>query len=170
MFIIILDSLPLLTGISLYQRQVKNEVPDVSEAPDNSVPKILVVDDDREILKLIAMLLRRIGADAWTFADGQSAMQRLSEALPDLIILDLMLPDIDGLQILQHVRDQERFSHVPVLILSAKADPETIRAGLDLGADGYITKPYIANTLIDKVRLMLQSKRHGKTQAEPPMR
>ncbi len=140
----------------------------MSEAPDSSMPKILVVDDDHEILKLIAMLLRRIGAEAWTFADGQSALQRLSQAVPDLIILDLMLPDIDGLQILQQVRDQERFSHVPVLILSAKADPDTIREGLDLGADGYVTKPYIANTLIDKVRLMLQSERHGGPSSEPP--
>jgi DNA-binding response OmpR family regulator len=148
---------------------VINEVPDVSEAPDNSVPKILVVDDDHEILKLIAMLLRRIGAEAWTFADGESALQRLGQTMPDLIILDLMLPDIDGLRILEQVRAQERLSHVPVLILSAKADPGTIREGLDLGADGYITKPYIANTLIDKVRLMLQSERQGKPHAEPPM-
>jgi DNA-binding response OmpR family regulator len=148
---------------------VIDEVPDVSEAPDTSVPKILVVDDDHEILTLIAMLLRRIGAEAWTFEDGESALYRLSQAVPDLIILDLMLPDINGLQILQQVRAQERLSHVPVLILSAKADPDTIRAGLDLGADGYITKPYIANTLIDKVRLMLQSERHSDPRAEPPM-
>jgi two-component system alkaline phosphatase synthesis response regulator PhoP len=145
-----------------------NEVPDVSEAPDNSVPKILVVDDDHEILKLIAMLLRRIGAEAWTFPDGQSALQRLDQTVPDLIILDLMLPDVDGLQILQQVRAQDQFRHVPVLILSAKADPDTIRKGLDLGADGYITKPYIANTLIDKVRLMLQSERYGRPQVQPP--
>ena len=140
----------------------------MSEAPDLSVPKILVVDDDHEILKLIAMLLRRIGAEAWVFEDGESALQRLNQTKPDLIILDLMLPDIDGLQILQEVRAQDRLRHVPVLILSAKADPDTIREGLDLGADGYITKPYIANTLIDKVRLMLQSERHGKPYVEPP--
>ena len=140
----------------------------MSEAPDLSVPKILVVDDDHEILKLIAMLLRRIGAEAWVFEDGESALQRLNQTKPDLIILDLMLPDIDGLQILQEVRAQDRLRHVPVLILSAKADADTIREGLDLGADGYITKPYIANTLIDKVRLMLQSERHGKPYVEPP--
>jgi DNA-binding response OmpR family regulator len=145
-----------------------NEVPDVSEAPDNSNPKILVVDDDHEILTLIAMLLRRIGAEAWTFPDGQSALQHLSQAVPDLIVLDLMLPDVDGLKILEQVRTQERFHQVPVLILSAKADPDTIRKGLDLGADGYITKPYIANTLIDKVRLMLQSERQGNSHVEPP--
>jgi DNA-binding response OmpR family regulator len=145
-----------------------NEVPDVNEAPENSVPKILVVDDDHEILKLIAMLLRRIGAEAWTFPDGQSALQRLNQTVPDLIILDLMLPDVDGLQILQQVRAQEQFMDVPVLILSAKADPDTIRRGLDLGADGYITKPYIANTLIDKVRLMLQSERYGRPHVQPP--
>jgi DNA-binding response OmpR family regulator len=145
-----------------------NEVTEVSEAPDHTVPKIVVVDDDHEILKLIAMLLRRIGAEAWTFYDGRTALHYLTKECPDLVILDLMLPDIDGLQILRQLRTQTQFDRVPVLILSAKADPDTIREGLDLGADGYITKPYIANTLIDKVRLMLQSERHSGARSEPP--
>jgi DNA-binding response OmpR family regulator len=140
----------------------------VSEAPEHTVPKIVVVDDDHEILKLIAMLLRRIGAEAWTFYDGRAALKYLAAQTPDLIILDLMLPDIDGLQILRQLRAQQEFDRVPVLILSAKADPDTIRDGLDLGADGYITKPYIANTLIDKVRLMLLSGRHARPRSEPP--
>jgi DNA-binding response OmpR family regulator len=140
----------------------------VSEAPEHTVPKIVVVDDDHEILNLIAMLLRRIGAEAWTFYDGQAALKHLSSQTPDLIILDLMLPDVDGLQILRQLRDREEFDRVPVLILSAKADPDTIRDGLDLGADGYITKPYIANTLIDKVRLMLLSERHARPRSGPP--
>jgi len=131
----------------------------VSDSPESAIPRVVVIDDDHEILKLIVMLLRRIGAEAATFADGQTAMAYLSAETPDLIVLDLMLPDVDGFEILSQVRTQPQFDRVPVLILSAKANSESIRQGLELGADGYITKPYIANTLIDKVRHMLHSER-----------
>jgi two-component system alkaline phosphatase synthesis response regulator PhoP len=90
---------------------------------------------------------------------------------PDLVILDLMLPDIDGLEVLRQLRSQPRFDHVPVIILSAKADPITIRKGLESGADGYVTKPYIANTLIDRVRLLLGTGRQNmpySDDATPP--
>lgn len=127
----------------------------MSEAPNKPVPQILVVDDDIELLKLIAMLLRRIGAVSQTYFDGQEAVQYLHGHTPDLIILDLMLPEIDGFEILRQIRAQRRFDQVPVLILSAKADPNSIRRGLEEGADGYVTKPYIANSLIDRVRLLL---------------
>jgi DNA-binding response OmpR family regulator len=128
----------------------------VNEADSNDSPKIVVVDDDFELLKLIAMLLRRIGAESKTFYDGREALEYLEQETPDLIILDLMLPDIDGYIILRQIRAQPRFEHVPVLILSAKVDPNSIRKGLEYGADGYVTKPYIANSLIDRVRLLLK--------------
>jgi DNA-binding response OmpR family regulator len=134
----------------------------VSEAPE--VPKILVVDDDPEILKLITLLLRRIDADSTSFHEGQDALHYLAEETPDLIILDLMMPGVDGFEILREVRSQDRFDRVPVLILSAKADAGSIREGLERGADGYVTKPYIANTLIDRVRLLLDSERQVKPQ------
>lgn len=140
----------------------------MSEALPHTVPTIVVVDDDHEILKLITLLLRRIGADSKAFYDGREALKYLAQEIPDLIILDLMLPDIDGLDILRQLRSQDRFAKVPVLILSAKADPESIRKGLDDGADGYVTKPYIANTLIDRVRLLLQSVRQANPPADPP--
>jgi DNA-binding response OmpR family regulator len=119
----------------------------------------MAVDDDYELLRLIIMLLRRIGAEATTFSEGHTALQYLETEVPDLIILDLMLPGVDGFEILRHIRSQPRFDQTPVLILSAKADPTTIRRGLENGADGYVTKPYIANSLIDRVRLLLNSGR-----------
>lgn len=131
----------------------------MSEAPGNPVPKIVIVDDDHELLTLMTMLLRRIGAESRTFFDGRAAMQHLTKEMPDLIILDLMLPDISGIDLLGQIRAQRRFDQVPVLILSAKADPGSIREGLANGADGYVTKPYIANSLIDRVRLLLRSGR-----------
>lgn len=132
----------------------------MSKAP--AVPQIVVIDDDHEILKLITMLLRRIGAETKAFIDGQEALDYLETETPDLIVLDLMMPDITGFDILRTIRKLARFNRVPVLILSAKADANSIREGLEQGADGYVTKPYIANTLIDRVRLLLESDRQTK--------
>jgi DNA-binding response OmpR family regulator len=131
-------------------------------------PKIAVIDDDHELLTLITMLLRRIGADSKSFADGQTALDYLETETPDLIILDLMLPDIDGFEILQKIRAEARFNKIPVLILSARADPSSIRRGLENGADGYVTKPYIANSLIDRVRLLLNIGRQSGAELRPP--
>ena len=134
----------------------------MSEAAAN--PKIVVIDDDHEILKLITMLLRRIGAESKAFIGGQEALDYLKTETPDLIVLDLMMPEVTGFDVLRQVREQSRFDQVPILILSAKADAGSIREGLEKGADGYVTKPYIANTLIDRVRLLLESDRQATPQ------
>jgi len=143
-----------------------SEVSEVSQSPNLQAPRIAVVDDDPELLKLIGMLLGRIGAESHMFADGEDILRYLETASPDLIIIDLMLPDINGYDILRHIRSQNRFDNVPVLILSARADPSSIRRGLDEGADGYVTKPYIANSLIDRVRLLLSQGRQSKPTAQ----
>ncbi|NDJ76775.1 MAG: response regulator [Chloroflexi bacterium] len=140
----------------------------MSEALTSTAPKIVVVDDDHELLKLISMLLRRIGAEAHAFSHGQEALAFLQDETPDMVVLDLMLPDVDGLEILRQIRAQPRFETMPILILSAKADPNTIRQGLDQGADGYVTKPYIANSLIDRVRLLLRVGRQPGATVEQP--
>ncbi len=122
-------------------------------------PRILVVDDDYELLKLVSMLLSRIGAQTIQAKDGVRALEVINaKTPPDLIILDLMLPDIDGVEVLRRIREIPRFSTIPIIILSAKADPESMRRGLDAGADGYITKPYIANDLIDRVTQLLAAR------------
>ncbi|MBI5958964.1 MAG: response regulator [Chloroflexi bacterium] len=135
---------------------------------DQQITKIVVVDDDHELLKLIGMLLGRIGAQPHLFLNGREAVTFLKNETPDLIILDLMLPDIDGLELLRQIRAQSRFDNIPVLILSAKADPATIGKGLGMGADAYVTKPYIANTLIDRVRLLLSTGRQPRSPSDQP--
>ncbi len=122
-------------------------------------PKIVVVDDDPEILKLITMLLRRMDAEAITFYKPDTALQHLAEHTADLIIVDLMMPVVNGFELIQHIRQQNRLDAVPILILSAKSDPQSIRQALDNGADGYVTKPYIASSLIDRVRSLLNAGR-----------
>ncbi len=131
-----------------------------------TAPRILIIDDDPELLRLVALLLGRINAESILAQDGKTGLAAIdAEQKPDLLILDLMLPDIDGLEILQRVRARRDCDDMPVLILSAKADPNTIRQGLDRGADGYVTKPYLANSLLERVRVLLSTGR-GQSMAE----
>ena len=125
--------------------------------------KILVVDDDPALQKLVVSLIRRAGMGTLSAMDAHEATAHLdSDVLPDLILLDLMLPEISGIQFLQQIRAKSQYDAVPVIILSALADPVQIREGLESGADRYLTKPYLANNLIKTVREVLQ---HGRREA-----
>lgn len=122
--------------------------------------RVLVVDDDPELLQLVRVLLSRIGVEAICVENATDAAQfLLKEALPDLIILDMMLPDISGVEFLRQMRSKPNFDALPVLILSALIDPDRIRAALDAGADRYLTKPYIANNLLTVVTDILRTGR-----------
>lgn len=117
--------------------------------------RALVVDDDAELVKLIGVLLKRIGVDAINAGDGQAALDKLANEQVDVMILDLMLPDIDGFEVLRRVRAVPQHNELPILILSAKADTLSIREGLDLGADGYVTKPYIGSNLTERIQNLI---------------
>jgi len=119
-------------------------------------PKILVVDDDPQLLLLLSSMLSRIGPEPDTAETAADGMKKLQDGDFDLLILDLMLPDKDGFDVLREIRADERFKNLPVIILSALADPDTISRGLELGADGYLTKPYLPNTLTSRVRSILE--------------
>lgn len=128
-------------------------------------PRVLVVDDDREILSLVNMLLARVGLEVVTAETAAAAAQILrQQPLPNLVILDLMLPDVSGLELLRQMRAKDVFDSLPVVILSALADPKEIREGLDAGADRYVTKPYIANNLINVVQDLLRNGRREQKQ------
>ena len=128
-----------------------------------SSTRILVIDDEPGLLVLLTKMLTRIGAETETAQSGTEGLSLLEAGSFDLLILDLMLPDIDGFAVLEQIRQDVRFDSMPVLILSAKADPDVIREGLDLGADGYLTKPYLPNTLTGRVRTLLAQ---GRKQPE----
>lgn len=117
--------------------------------------RILVVDDDPDLLLMLAKMLARIGVTAKTAATAADCLTLLDDEHFDLLVLDLMLPDADGFDILRKVRAETRFDHMPVLILSARADSNVVEEGLELGADGYLTKPYLPNTLTSNVRALL---------------
>lgn len=116
---------------------------------------ILVIDDDPNLLLLLTKMLSRIGANTVTAETGVDGLAQLENERFDMLILDLMLPDIDGYEILANLRKDDRYKSLPILILSARADPDAISKGLELGADGYLTKPYLPNTLTGKVRALL---------------
>jgi two-component system, OmpR family, phosphate regulon response regulator PhoB len=130
-------------------------------------PRVLVVDDDAELLGLVKMLLTRVGIEVVTAVTAGAAAQILRQPpLPHLLILDMMLPDVSGLELLRQLRSKEVFDTLPVIILSALADPSEIRKGLDAGADRYVTKPYVAHNLTKVVQELLRTGRQ-REQKQP---
>lgn len=117
---------------------------------------IAVVDDEPDILELVALNLKKSGFKVRDFLDGTSFMRYLSTEIPDLIILDLMLPDADGMDICKSLRKSEKFANVPVIILTAKGDEMDKVLGLELGADDYITKPFSPRELTARVKAVLR--------------
>ena len=119
--------------------------------------RVLVIDDDPELLQLVRVLLARINAEAVTTDNATTAAALLrSGAAPDLMILDLMLPEVSGVEFLRQLRADPAYAQLPVIVLSALVDPDRIRAALDAGADRYLTKPYIANNLLTVVSEILR--------------
>ncbi len=115
--------------------------------------RVLVVDDDAKTVKLVKLYLNRDGYKVITAYDGVEALRLARESHPDLIVLDLMLPGIDGLQICRTLREE---SDVPIIMLTAKTTDEDKLAGLNLGADDYVTKPFSPRELAARVRTVLR--------------
>lgn len=115
--------------------------------------KVLIVDDDVKIVELVKLYLNRDGYKVLTAYDGVEALRLARESKPDLIVLDLMLPGIDGLKITQTLRNE---SDVPIIMLTARTTEEDRLAGLDLGADDYVTKPFSPKELAARVRAVLR--------------
>ncbi len=115
--------------------------------------RVLAVDDDPAILRTLQINLRARAYETETVRDGRSALQAISEQLPDLVLLDLGLPDLDGIAVLKQLRS---FSNVPVIVLSARHESDDKVEALDLGADDYVTKPFGMEELIARVRAALR--------------
>lgn len=122
---------------------------------------MVILADEQEIRTQVLDLLQRIGVYPILVKDGAAALTLLDEEglAPSLIILDLAVSGVDSFEILERVRKMPWMNSVPVLILTDKADPETIRRGLDSGADAYVTKPYLVHSLVDRVRVLLAAGR-----------
>jgi CheY-like chemotaxis protein len=126
--------------------------------------RILIVEDEKDMQDVMRLLLERMGYEIISAYDVASAVQILrGKPLPDLMLLDLMLPEISGLELLRQIRAKDVFDDLPVIIVSALADPDQIRKGFDLGADRYVTKPAIAHNLVKTVQEVLRTGRRRPT-------
>lgn len=115
--------------------------------------RILVVDDEKRMVRFIRLNLEYDGFQVIPAYNGKEALDQVRNALPDLILLDIMLPDIDGFQILRKIRE---FSSVPVIMLTAKGEEDDRVRGLEGGADDYVTKPFSPRELVSRVRAVLR--------------
>lgn len=117
---------------------------------------ILVVEDEEDIRELISYNLAREGFKVSSVASGEAALKAVKTALPDLVLLDLMLPGLDGLEICRQIRAHAASSRVPVLMVTAKGEEADVVTGLELGADDYIVKPFSPRVLLARVRAALR--------------
>jgi two-component system, OmpR family, alkaline phosphatase synthesis response regulator PhoP len=123
--------------------------------------RILVVDDDSQILRLLRSYLEQAGFEVLTAADGTLALRLIRTERPDLILLDLLLPDRDGWEITREVRSDSKVARTPIIMLTARvADTDKI-VGLELGADDYITKPFNPHEVVARVRAVLRRANGG---------
>lgn len=122
--------------------------------PDGQAPRILVVDDENTLAELVSMALRYEGWDVRTAADGTSAVKVARDFRPDAVVLDIMLPDFDGLEVLRRLRSDD--SKIPVLFLTAKDAVEDRIIGLTAGGDDYVTKPFSLEEVVARVRSLLR--------------
>ena len=122
-------------------------------------PSILVVDDDLRILKLLKRDLQLEGYRVTTATGGMMALQLIGNEEPDLVILDIMMPEMDGLQVCEHIR---QLSQVPIIMLTAKTQSEDVIHGLEIGADDYIVKPFSIDVVLARVRAVLRRTKFPK--------
>lgn len=115
--------------------------------------KVLAIDDDIAITELLAMLLRTHGYEVLTANSGEEGIKLIQEKSPDIVVLDLMMPGMDGWQVCKQVRT---FSNVPIVILSALDDPAMIASALDAGADDYLVKPISSNILVAHLNRLIR--------------
>jgi DNA-binding response OmpR family regulator len=128
--------------------------------------KVLIVDDEKDIVDLVAYNLGRNGYDTLTASDGNDALDSASKNSPDLIILDLMLPGIDGMEVARRLKSDAKTASIPIVMLTAKGEETDVVVGLTLGADDYVTKPFSMKVLLARVSSVLRRSETGPGAAE----
>jgi len=121
----------------------------------DDVPRVLVADDDEDILSLVAFRLERSGCHVIKASDGEEALRVAVERVPDLAVLDVMMPKMDGYEVMRRLRANEATSHIPVILLTARAQESDVAAGFEAGADDYVKKPFSPQELDARVQTIL---------------
>lgn len=130
-----------------------------------NTPEIYIVEDEPSIAEVVELYLRRAGYQVLTILDGNAALKQLETRLPDLVVLDIMLPGVDGFSILRWIRDR---SDIPVIFITARREEVERIAGLELGADDYVVKPFSPQELVSRIRAVLRRIQRADNQAEKP--
>lgn len=125
---------------------------------------ILIVDDEQDVLDLLAYHLQRAGYKVFTARDGATALQKAREQLPALVVLDLMLPEVEGTDVCKRLKAEAKTAQIPILMLTAKAEEVDRVLGLELGADDYVTKPFSPREVVLRIKSIL---RRAQGEAEP---
>ncbi|MGC4002581.1 MAG: response regulator [Pirellulales bacterium] len=130
--------------------------------------RILVVDDEEDLLELVTYNLGREGYRVETVATGEAALTQARKILPDLIVLDLLLPHVDGLEVCKLLKSDPQTKMIPIIMLTAKGEESDMVAGLELGADDYMTKPFSPRVLLARIKAILRRKQKpdAKDEAE----
>jgi DNA-binding response OmpR family regulator len=127
-------------------------------ATQSEAPLVLVADDDGDILALVTFRLERSGYRVVQASDGAQALDLARERTPDLAVLDVMMPRLTGLEVTRALREDERTQDVPVILLTARAQESDVQAGLDAGANTYVSKPFSPRDLRERVEALLASR------------
>jgi len=128
-----------------------------------TMQRILIVDDDREIVRLVRAYLEKAGFNVLTAFDGENALHILRREHPDLLVLDLMLPDRDGWDLTRLIRSDKSLAEIPIIMLTARVEDSDKIVGLEIGADDYITKPFNPREVVARVRALLRRSQPGNT-------
>lgn len=140
---------------SLYEvikSQAQTSAPGLLKRIKRDQKMILVVDDEPDVNSLLALLLKSQGYQVITAIDGQQGLEKARKEKPDLIILDIMLPKLDGYRVARMLKFDEHYKHIPIIMLTAKIQDKDKETGLEMGADAYLTKPFDTEDILDKVK------------------
>lgn len=124
--------------------------------------RILVIEDEADLREVLAYNLKREGFQVDSAGSGQGGLAKARERHPDLVLLDLMLPDLDGLEVCRRLRQDDELSTTPIIMVTAKGEETDIVVGLGVGADDYLAKPFSIKELIARVQAVLRRRNHGK--------
>lgn len=130
--------------------------------------RVLIVDDEENILISLNFLMAQAGYTVEVARTGEDALDKLTKFQPDLVLLDVMLPGIDGFDVLQQIRQTPKLTHIQIIMVTAKGRDVEVAKGLTLGADAYITKPFSTKALLDEVQARLANARttHSSSQTQ----
>lgn len=128
--------------------------------------KILVVDDEESLAEFVCRALKQRGYATISAGDGDEALNLITEELPDLVVLDLMLPKMDGWEVCRRAKADAATKHIPIIMLTARSSAEDVVQGLDLGADDYLRKPFAMEELLARVRMLLRRSGDGADRYE----